>query len=115
MPKFKFWNNNERMDLIPMLSNIGIKEIFEFSDQNFIPMVGNNTFKISKVFQTNLLDVDENGTQLISFISVEGFFGSSLPQKKISMTVDRPFLFLIRNKNYEVGKDLILISKIENI
>ena len=113
MPKFKFLNQNIRMDLIKMLKSLGITKIFENSDKNFIPLLGTNYFKINKVFQTNLINVDENGTQLISISSVGGFFGSTFV-KNISMIVDRPFLFFIRNSSFEIGKDLILISVIKD-
>lgn len=122
IPKFKFYDSNERIDLKNMLKKMGIKEIFEFSNINFLPLIENNgkeheLFKINKVFQTNLLNVDENGTELISITTIEGqnlglFFHERII---INMIVDRPFLFIIRNSNFKIGKDIILIAKIEDI
>ena len=122
IPKFKFYDSNERIDLKNMLKKMGIKEIFEFSNINFLPLIKNNEkepefFKINKVFQTNLLNVDENGTELISITTIEGqnlglFFHERII---INMIVDRPFLFIIRNSNFKIGKDIILIAKIEDI
>ena len=121
MPKFKFEKSEERIDLVKMIKKLGINQIFEFSTNNFIPLFKDNgeehkEFKINKAFQTNLLSVDENGTELISITSVSGYFGCIMPKDRTKhMTVDRPFLFIIRNKTFKNGKDLILISKIEDI
>ena len=126
MPKFKFNNQNERLDLKEMLKNIGIKQIFENFEFEFDRLyqiekhlTKNQYCRINKVFQTNLINVDENGTELINICSMGGTFGSSA-SKTIFMKVDRPFLFLIRyikerNKIFQIGHDLIFISKIENI
>ena len=71
MPKFKFDDQNKRMDLKPLLKKMGINEIFRLSNTNFSRLTGNNSpFKVDKVFQTNLLDVNEKGTELISITSV---------------------------------------------
>ena len=32
-----------------------------------------------------------------------------------NMVVNRPFLFIIRNKSFEIGEDIILFAKIEDI
>jgi hypothetical protein len=64
MPKFKFERSDERINLVDMINKLGVKQIFEFSTNNFIPLFKDNgeehtKFKINKVFQTNLLSVDE--------------------------------------------------------
>ena len=115
MPKFKF-NGVDRINLKQMIKKMGINEIFEFSDTNFIPLVGDNSFRIEKIFQTNLLNVDEIGTELISITTITGLLGCVKPyDETIYMTVDRPFLFIIRNEKFQIGKDIILIAKIEDI
>ena len=120
MPKFKLEKSDERIDLVKMIEKLGVNQIFEFSTNNFIPLFKDNEeehkeFKINKTFQTNLLRVDENGTELISITTVTGIFGCVSIDRTKYMTVDRPFLFIIRNITFKNGKDLILISKIEDI
>ena len=100
-----------------MIEKMGIKEIFKVSNTNFIPLVGNAPFNIAKVFQTNLLDVNEYGTELVSITAITAAFGCcpTIQNQPIFMCVDRPFLFLIRNQGFKRGKDIILLSKIEDI
>ena len=115
MPKFKFDDKNKRMDLNPLLNKMGINEIFRSSNTNFSRLTGNNRlFQIDKVIQTNLLDVNEKGTELISITTVKavGCFNFNLPK---IMIVDRPFLFILRKSSFQKGKDFILLSKIEDI
>ena len=103
------------MDLKQLLNKMGINEIFLPSTTNLCRLTGNNRlFQIGKVFQTNLLDVNEKGTELISITSIKTFGCSNINLPKI-MTVDRPFLFILRNSSYQKGKDFILLSKIEDI
>ena len=120
MPKFKFERSDERINLVDMINKLGVKQIFEFSTNNFIPLFKDNgeehtKFKINKVFQTNLLSIDECGTKIVSVTSVSGRIFSPPPSEECIMVVDRPFLFIIRNKIFQKGKDIILIAKIEDI
>lgn len=117
MPKFNF-DKVDRINLKDMIEKLGVNEIFRVSYTNFIPLVGNYPFYINKVFQTNLLNVNEVGTELVSITTISGTFGCSRPfnnNETIYMKVDRPFLFIIRNEKFNVGKDIILIAKIEDI
>lgn len=115
MPKFKFDDQRKRIDLTQLLKNMGISEIFNTSTTTFSILTGNNTpFQIDKIFQTNLLDVNEKGTELISITSVATFGCIKMELPKI-MTVDRPFLFILRNNSFQKGKDFILLSKIDDI
>ena len=115
MPKFNF-NKIDRIDLKKMIKKMGINEIFQFSSTNFIPLLGEKSFRIEKIFQTNLLNVDEIGTELVSITTITGALGFFNPyDQTIYMTVDRPFLFIIRNDKFKIGKDIILIAKIEDI
>ncbi len=94
---------------------MGINEIFQLSNTNFSRLTGNNSpFKVDKVFQTNLLDVNEKGKELISIINVVEVLCVKIKLPQI-MTVDRPFLFILRKSSFQKGKDFILLSKIEDI
>ena len=41
--------------------------------------------------------------------------GGSKTEKIIIMNINHPFLFIIRNKDLQLGNDIIFISKIENL
>jgi len=80
---------------------------------------GNNIY-IDKIIQKTFLKVDESGTEAAAVTIIKmNIWGSLLrprPEKKVySMIVDRPFLFLIRNKNLPQNHEMIFISKIEKL
>ena len=71
---------------------------------------------IDKVIQKTFLKVDEEGTEAAAVTVVKGnkIFKSVQRKPKIyPMIVDRPFLFLLRNKNLPKNHELIFMSKIE--
>jgi serpin B len=71
---------------------------------------------IDKVIQKTFLKVDEEGTEAAAVTVVKGgmYTLSKKPMPKIyRMIVDRPFLFLLRNKNLPKNHELIFMSKIE--
>ena len=113
MPKFKFDDKKKKINLTPMLKMMGINKVFEKTKTNFKLLTGDDKlFGIDEICQTNLLNVNEKETEFISITSMMTFGSVSLPK---NMTVNRPFLFIIRNDKFKIGKDLILISKIEDL
>ena len=70
---------------------------------------------IDKVIQKTFLKVDEEGTEAAAVTVVTGNKIVSVKRepKIYPMIVDRPFLFLLRNKNLPKNHELIFMSKIE--
>ena len=111
IPKFSF-NKQDKINLKSMLIKIGLSSLFNVNEANFSNMfeiINKNNFFINEAFQTNLLNVNENGTEITS-VTIVSVFSSPL-----EMIVDRPFLFIIRNTKFEIGKDILLIAKIEDL
>jgi len=92
LPRFKLeW---ERM-LIPDLQALGIRDAFLDSGADFTRMSprGRELF-ISVVKQKTYVDVNEEGTEAAAVTNV----GISLTSARVPFRVDRPFLFLIRER-----------------
>ena len=108
IPKFNIYENN-KIYLEDMLKKIGINSIFDSA--NYSQLFGNsqNTI-INEIMQTNIIEVDENGNDNNIF----SFMGKPLNYAK-NMVVNRPFLFIVRNNQFEKGKDILLIVKVEDI
>ena len=108
IPKFNIYENN-KIYLEDMLKKIGINSIFDSA--NYSQLFGNsqNTI-INEIMQTNIIEVDENGNDNNIF----SFMDKPLNYVK-NMVVNRPFLFIVRNNQFEKGKDILLIVKVEDI
>ena len=74
---------------------------------------------ISKVIQKTYLKVDEEGTEAaaVTAIEMETTIESDDDEPKIIIPfiIDRPFLFMIRNKNMPKNYEMLFISKIEQL
>jgi serpin B len=71
---------------------------------------------IDEVIQKTFLKVDEEGTEAAAVTVVKGNYYTKSIKPKIKiypMIVDRPFLFLLKNKNLPKNHELIFMSKIE--
>jgi serpin B len=92
MPKFRL---QTALDLIPALRRLGVREAFS-GDADFTGMTSAARLAIDAVAHKAFIDVDEHGTEAaaataISFRPLAAFRGPP----RVSMTVDRPFLFAI--------------------
>ena len=109
IPKFTLLKK-KKINLVKMLKKIGINSIFD-SLSDFSQLFSNfNDININEFYQTNLIEIDEKGNENSSFYSID----NPLIYSK-NMTVNRPFLFIIRSNKLEKGKDIILINKVEEI
>ena len=109
LPKFSLMKKT-KVDLIKMLKEMGIKSIFD-SLSDFSQLLPNTkNININELYQNNLIEIDEKGNDNNSSLSI----GSPLVNPK-NMTVNRPFLFIIRNNQLEKGKDIILFIKVEEL
>ena len=110
MPKFSFKEQN-KLNLTIMLNKIGLNNLFNDKEANFNKILydNNNKLCLNNIFQINLLDVDENGNELPNNNIFPSIFSSNT-----EVVVNRPFLFIIINNKFSVGKDIILFAKIED-
>ena len=120
LPKFEL---NFSSNLNILLRKLGMSMPFNKVTADFTGIKnrndGNNIY-IDEIIQKTFLKVDESGTEAAAVtIITSGIWGPLLrprPEIKIySMIIERPFLFLIRNKNLPQNHEMIFISKIEKL
>ena len=90
-PKFEF---ETEISLAQILAEMGMFTVF--SDKaDFSGMTGSKNLFISDVFHKAFVSVDEEGTEAAAATAVM-MKASAMPESPIELTIDRPFLFLIR-------------------
>ncbi len=93
LPKFSF---NANFDLGDHLAAMGMPDAFNPDLADFSFMTGQRDLFISKVLHQAFVAVDENGTEAAAATSV--IMGpTSIRRSNITLTVDHPFLFVIRD------------------
>jgi len=104
-PRFKVEN---KFTLNQVLKNMGMPLAFtEFADFSNISDIN---LMISEVLHKTYVTVDEEGTEAAAVTSI-GFETTSMPDYPI-FTVDKPFIFVIREKSTGV---ILFIGKIGNV
>ncbi|MBN1139174.1 MAG: serpin family protein [Anaerolineae bacterium] len=93
MPRFKF---DSQFSLKDALSQMGMPLAFSF-DADFSGMTGDRELFIGAVLHKAFVSVDEAGTEAAAATAVEMSLESA-PETPAEVTVDRPFLFLIRDR-----------------
>ena len=92
MPRFEF---DSSFSLKKTLTEMGMPVAFS-ADADFSGMTGNKDLFISDVIHKAFVSVDEAGTEAAAASAVIMEL-SAMPEKPIEVTLDRPFIFLIRD------------------
>jgi serpin B len=93
MPKFEF---DSEFSLKDTLAEMGMRDAFSPEDADFSGMTGNPELFISDVVHKAFVAVDEAGTEAAAATAV--IVGTtSMPEPLTEVTIDRPFIFLIRD------------------
>ena len=92
MPKFEF---ESEFGLKGALSALGMPVAFT-ADADFSGMTGNRDLLISEVVHKAFVSVDEAGTEAAAATAVVMRL-TAAPETPVEVTVDRPFIFLIRD------------------
>jgi len=100
-PKFEF---ETEISLASTLATMGMPTAFSDA-ADFSGMTGAKDLFISDVFHKAFVSVDEEGTEAAAATAVVMSL-TSMPESPIELTVDRPFLFLIRE--HETGTVLFM-------
>ncbi len=103
MPKFKVETN---YSLVDALSSLGMPTAFQPDQADFSAMNGKRELFISDIVHKAFVNVDERGTEAAAATAVIVGITSVLPEEPVTMTIDRPFIFLIRD--YQNGAVLFL-------
>ena len=92
LPRFRL---EARFDLIPVLRQLGVQLAFS-GDGDFGGIAEGEALRIGAIAHQAYIDVDERGTEAAAATAV-AFAASAImrPPPKVTMTVDRPFLFAI--------------------
>lgn len=93
MPKFKIEGQFELGDT---LSGLGMIDAFDPELADFSGMNGKRDLYIGSVIHKSFVNVDEQGTEAAAATAVI-METTSAPMEMIDLTIDRPFLFLIRD------------------
>ena len=94
LPRFKV---ETKADLTSILPGMGMPLAFDFGKADFSGMTTQEPLFISKVLHQANISVDENGTEASAATVVVMDAGSAAPQHVVSMHVDRPFVFAVRD------------------
>jgi serpin B len=94
LPKFTFTSDFLLND---PLKALGMVDAFTFGLADFSGMDGSQNLYIGAVIHKAFVDVNEAGTEAAAATAVIMDFGTSIPPDPIAVTVDRPFIFLIRD------------------
>ena len=92
MPKFEF---DSSFSLKKTLTEMGMPVAFS-GDADFSGMTGNKDLFISDVIHKAFVSVDEAGTEAAAATAVIMEL-SAMPEEPIEVTLDRPFIFFIRD------------------
>ena len=106
LPKFKIhFSTNLAPALIKMGMNIPFSKGADFSK-----LVDNaKDIYINDIIQNIFLSVDEKGSEDAAITDAK------IIEKNVSMVVNRPFLFMLRNKKYPKNYQILFMAKIEKI
>ncbi len=103
IPKFKF---DYKLDLVKNLKDIGIEDIFESGKANMMDISEDNTLFVETINHKTEIEFSEDGIKTANNIE-EGAIGGFLsfeykydvPIEKIDLTFNKPYMFIIRDKN----------------
>lgn len=96
MPSFEFTSS---FRLSETLKTLGMEIPFEAGEADFSGMTGSRDLYISAVIHKAFVKVDEEGTEAAAATAVVMALTSVQPEPEpVVLTLDRPFLFLIRDR-----------------
>lgn len=98
MPKFDV---SSSLRLEQALQTLGVRQVFEESTGDFSPISPDAQY-LSQVGHNVRIAVDEEGITAAAY-TILAIPGDSIPEKEVTFTLDRPFLFVLTN-----GEDLPL-------
>jgi serpin B len=94
MPKFSF---ESPYDLKETLAGMGMPAAFDPGQADFSGMDGSKSLYIGNVFHKAFVAVDEKGTEAAAATAVVVELASAPLGPDVVLTVDRPFIFVIRH------------------
>jgi serpin B len=96
MPKFEF---RTQANLNTALASLGMVAAFDPGNADFSRMTKQERLFISDVIHEAYINVDEEGTEAAAATAVVMELTSAMPGEIIQLTIDRPFIFAIRDRD----------------
>ncbi len=94
LPKFEFSSD---FNLSDQLASLGMPDVFDRNNADFSGMTGGRDLFMSDVVHKAFVAVDEKGTEAAAATLPIITLGGAMPPGDISLIVDRPFIFVIRD------------------
>ena len=94
LPKFTY---ESQFNLSDTLKSMGMVDAFDPDQADFSGMTAQNDLFISNVIHKAFVAVDEEGTEAAAATAVI-MDTTSAPMFEVTLTIDRPFIFIIRDK-----------------
>jgi serpin B len=90
------WSSSTDVDLVENLKKLGVRDLFDpgAADLRGIADAG---LYVSRVIHQATITVDEHGTEAAAATAVVGDTSGGGPDGEVSVAVDRPFLYVIRD------------------
>ena len=95
MPKFEY--HSDSISLKRQLVALGMADAFDPSAADFSGMDGQRDLFIGDGVHKAMVRVDEEGTEAAAATAVQMQATSAMVDPPLSLTIDRPFVFLIRD------------------
>lgn len=108
MPKFNF---SASPAMNSSLSSLGMSAAFDAGKADFSGMTGNRDLSISGVVHKAYINVDEKGTEAAAATGVVVGVTSINVNQPLKLSLDRPFLFMIRDRQTGL---IIFMGKLMN-
>ena len=94
LPRFEY---TYAASLVPPLRALGMTDAFDEELADFSGITGERDLVISDVLHKAFVSVDEQGTEAAAATAVL-FRATGMPAEPFTLTVDRPFLFVLRDR-----------------
>ena len=91
LPKFDI---SADFDMTDGLKELGLTDIFDAGKADFTPLTDTEDVALSTAKHAARVQIDEEGCKA-SALTIMSYFGAAIPEGKVTMTFDRPFVFEI--------------------
>lgn len=113
MPVFEFDNT---LSLADALKELGIRAAFEANHADFSNISNHVNLHIDSVIEKVYLKVDEEGSEAAVVTALRGGMMCYIGEEDtVDMQVNRPFLFMIRDKHTDDNEDMLFIAKVDKL
>lgn len=98
VPKFDVVSD---FSLISGLKNLGVKDVFDFSEADFTPLLGDTELPlaVNEAKHAARVMIDEEGCTAAAFTVMIACGAAMPPKEQVDFVLDRPFLFVINGQD----------------